>query len=158
MDPLLEALEGLLRTPRTSGGSLPEPDERQLRVATAILLVQTVRADDRVCHDEHRALGPALKRVLGLLETEADALVRLAEEEIAHSVSFKDVVAVIDRCSLDVKKKVVHALWRVAFADAELEGHEEYLVRKIAEHIHLSTADLLETKVRAREEFLGEDL
>ena len=53
---------------------------------------------------------------------------------------------------------VVHALWRVAFADAELASNEEYLVRKVAEQIELSTADLVETKLRAREEFLKEDL
>ena len=48
--------------------------------------------------------------------------------------------------------------WRIAFADAELAGHEEYLVRKIANQLGLSTADLVETKVRAREEFLRDGL
>jgi uncharacterized tellurite resistance protein B-like protein len=52
----------------------------------------------------------------------------------------------------------LEALWRIAFADAELAGQEEYLVRKIALQLGLSTADLVETKVRAREEFLREDL
>jgi hypothetical protein len=31
-------------------------------------------------------------------------------------------------------------------------------VRKVAEHLHLSTADLVETKVRGRETFLAEDI
>jgi hypothetical protein len=35
---------------------------------------------------------------------------------------------------------------------------QEYLVRKIAGRLGLSTADLVETKVRAREDFLREDL
>ncbi len=54
--------------------------------------------------------------------------------------------------------ELVEALWRIAFADAELAGQEEYLVRKIAGQLHLTTADLVETKVRAREGFLEEDL
>ena len=62
------------------------------------------------------------------------------------------------RCSADVKKKVVHALWRVAYADAELAGQEEYLVRKVSEHLGLATADLIETKLRARDEFLKDGL
>jgi uncharacterized tellurite resistance protein B-like protein len=113
-----------------------------------------VRADAEVRHDEHRALRHTLQRVLGLAETEADALVRRGEEDLERGVLFRELVSVLARCSSDVKKKVVHALWRVAFADAELSGHEEYLVRKLAEHIGLSTADLVETKLRAREEFL----
>ena len=52
----------------------------------------------------------------------------------------------------------MEALWRIAFADAELAGHEEYLVRKIAGKLNLTSADLVETKVRAREKFLEEDL
>lgn len=41
--------------------------------------------------------------------------------------------------------------------DQYMQGHEEYLVRKLAEHLRLSTADLVETKLRAREEFLEEE-
>ena len=53
---------------------------------------------------------------------------------------------------------MVHALWRVAYADAELAGQEEYLVRKVSEHLGLATADLIETKLRARDEFLKDGL
>jgi uncharacterized tellurite resistance protein B-like protein len=155
-DPILESLESLLRT--TDPAAPPVPDDTQIRAAVAVLLVQVVRADAEVRHDEHRALTHVLQRVLGLSEAEADALVRHAEADVAQGVLFRDVVTVVARCGDDVKKKVVHAMWRVAFADAELQGHEEYLVRKVAEQIQLSTADLVETKVRAREEFLKEDL
>lgn len=155
-DPLLQPLEDLLRGGAEAAS--PEPDEGQLKAAVAVLFVLLVRADAEVRHDEHRALERTLQRVLGLSEVEAQALVRHGEDDIAKDVLFRDVVAVLARCSPDVKKKVVHALWRVAFADAELEGREEYLVRKIAEHVELSTADLVETKLRAREEFLKDGL
>lgn len=154
-DPLIESLEALVG----AGPEQPmEPDDQQFRAAVAVLLVDVVLADGQIRHDEHRALGHALQRVLGLSEAQADALLRRGEEEMARSLSFRDVVQVVSRCSDDVKKKVVHALWRVAFADAELQGNEEYLVRKIAEHIGLKTADLVETKLRAREEFIREEL
>ena len=42
--------------------------------------------------------------------------------------------------------------------EPQLQGNEEYLVRKIAEHIGLKTADLVETKLHAREEFIKEEL
>lgn len=152
-DPLLRSLEELL----AGRADVPEPAPAQVKAAVAVLAVQVLRADEKVRHDEHRALGHALQRVLGLSEAEADALVRHGEDDVAAGVAFGDVIAVLRRSREDVRKKVVHALWRVAFADAELVGQEEYLVRKVAEHLGLTTADLVETKIRAREEFLESD-
>jgi len=45
----------------------------------------------------------------------------------------------------------VERLWRIAFADAELAAHEEYLVRRVSELLGLSTAGLVEARVRAKE-------
>jgi uncharacterized tellurite resistance protein B-like protein len=56
------------------------------------------------------------------------------------------------------RREIVLNLWRLAYADAELAGHEEYFVRKVALAIGLSNADLVETKVSARETFLREEL
>jgi uncharacterized tellurite resistance protein B-like protein len=151
-DPLLRALEELVAAPTPA----PEPD--QVKAAVAVLAVQVLRADREVRHDEHRALSHALQRVLGLDEAQADALVRHGEDDVAKGVAFADVIGVLRRCGDDVRKKVVHTLWRVAFADAELAGQEEYLVRKVAEHLGLTPADLVETKLRAREEFLEDEL
>ena len=155
-DPLLQPLEDLLRS--GAAAALPEPDEAQIKAAVAVLLVLVVRADAEVRHDEHRALARTLQRVLGLSEGEAQALVRHGEDDRRAGRPLPRRGGRARALPPDVKKKIVHALWRVAFADAELEGREEYLVRKIAEHLALSTADLVETKLRAREEFLKDGL
>lgn len=85
-------------------------------------------------------------------------MLRLAEEEALRSVPFATLIETINlSCTEDMKRKILHGMWGVAFADAELKGHEEYLVRKLAEQLRLSTADLVETKLRAREEFLEEE-
>jgi uncharacterized tellurite resistance protein B-like protein len=133
--------------------------ERRLQLAAAVLMVSVVRADFESRQDEHRVLERSLTRSLDLEDGEAAVVVRVAEEAIARGVRFP---MVLDRlaleCSADQKHRLVEWLWRIAFADAELAGHEEYLVRKIAGQLGLSTADLVETKVRAREDFLREDL
>jgi len=49
--------------------------------------------------------------------------------------------------------QLVEWLWRIAFADAEILAQEEYLIRKISELLGLSTADIVEAKVRAQEAF-----
>jgi uncharacterized tellurite resistance protein B-like protein len=132
---------------------------RQLQLAAAVLMVCVVRADRSSRQDEHRVLERALGRALALGAEEAAMVVRSAEEKIARGDSFAQTLARLDAgCTPEQKRRLVEALWRIAFADAELAGEEEYLVRKIAGKLGLSTADLVETKVRAREAFLREDL
>jgi uncharacterized tellurite resistance protein B-like protein len=133
--------------------------ERRLQLAAAVLMVSVVRADFESRQDEHRVLERGLARALDLPEDDAAVVVRVAEEAIARGVRFPAVLARLARdCSAAQKLRLVEWLWRIAFADAELAGHEEYLVRKVAGQLGLSTADLVETKVRAREGFVREDL
>jgi uncharacterized tellurite resistance protein B-like protein len=133
--------------------------ERKVRLAAALLMVCVVRADFEDRHDEHRALERAVERALGVSGHDAPALVRAAEEAMNEGLAFPVVVdRIASRCTTGQKRVVVEALWRIAFSDAELAAQEEYLVRKIVERLGLSTADLVETKVRAREAFLREDL
>jgi uncharacterized tellurite resistance protein B-like protein len=142
----------------TSDGAAMITD-RRLQLAAAVLMVSVVRADLESRQDEHRALALALTRALDLADEAAGVVVRAAEEAIARGVRFPSVLERLSlECSIDQKRRLVESLWRIAFADAELAGHEEYLVRKIAGQLGLTTADLVETKVRAREDFLREDL
>jgi uncharacterized tellurite resistance protein B-like protein len=151
---LLRAFTG---DPSTRPGP-PLPDERELQLAAAVLCISIMRADHECRQDEHRVLMRAIEHVLGLGEDDAARVVRTAEEVLAAQAPFEQFVKMIDRAySRERKCRVLEALWRVAFADAELAPHEEYLVRKVADLLHLSTADLVETKVRAREAFGRDD-
>jgi uncharacterized tellurite resistance protein B-like protein len=145
--------------PRATGDGAAVITDRRLQLAAAVLMVSVVRADLESRQDEHRVLARALARALDLTDDEAGVVVRAAEEALDLGVRFPPVLERLSReCSHDQKRRLVEALWRIAFADAELAGHEEYLVRKVAGQLGLSTADLVETKVRAREDFLREDL
>jgi len=134
-----------------------QPGEGELHVAAAVVLLQAALADHQVRMDEQRTLRPALKRALGLADEQVDALLRAAEDGAADR-PLHEMCRRLCAWPLDARKKLVHGLWRVVLADAELEAHEEYVVRKTAEMLGLSQADLIETKLRAREEFLAEDL
>jgi len=135
----------------------PAIPDRGLQIAAVLLMVGVVKADLQSHHDEHRALEGALARVLDLGREEAGVLVRAAEEALGRGASLASVAQRIAvACTQAQKQSLLTSLWGIAYSDAELAGHEEYLVRKIAYRLDLSTADLVEAKVRAREEFLEE--
>ena len=145
--------------PQAAGEGSAAITDRQLQVAAAVLMVSVVRADHDSRQDEHRALEEAVVQALDLDAETAAVVLRAAEDAIARGVCFAAILQNLEAdCSVSQKRRLVEALWRIAFADAELAGQEEYLVRKIAGHLDLTTADIVETKIRAREKFLAEDL
>jgi uncharacterized tellurite resistance protein B-like protein len=125
---------------------------RDLQVATTVLLVQILRADLQIHEEEIDTVIEALKQVLGLEHEEAGQLVRVASQRVRSSDALPRAAALLDQY-LTRKQRVelVEWLWRVAYADSELLAHEEYLIRKVAGLLTLSTADLIEAKVRAKE-------
>lgn len=154
---LLEAIQEFFDQYLEKGRSSPparHPQSREVRLATAALLLQMTRADFETSPEERQAVTKAVAQVLGVMPEAAREIVGRSEAGDPLSLPIRDLTRLIDENdSLEQKKQVVEWLWRVAFSDAQILAHEEYLVRKVADLLHLSTADLIETKVRAMEAF-----
>jgi uncharacterized tellurite resistance protein B-like protein len=135
------------------GVTSQEATEHSLRLATAALLVEITRADMETKDEELKTVTAAVKKTFGLSSEETTELIRMAEEEVAESVSFHQFTHLINKgFSYEQKKHVVELLWRVVYADSEMEKHEEYLVRKIADLLYVSHRDFIEAKLRARDD------
>lgn len=127
--------------------------EHALRLATAALLVEMTRADFHVESEERTAVHNALRRVFGLSAEETAELVELAEQDASGASSLFQFTHLIDtHFSPKRKAYVVEMLWRVAFADGVMDKYEEYLVRKVADLLHVSHQDFLQTKHRVQAE------
>jgi uncharacterized tellurite resistance protein B-like protein len=46
---------------------------------------------------------------------------------------------------------VIELMWQVAYADAEISAHENHLMRRIAELLHITHGDYIAAKMRAKE-------
>ena len=131
---------------RTLTGSEEEDGDRDhaIRLSTATLLVEVVRAD----YDEDLAEGAAvfdlLQGFFDLSEDETRLLIREAEQEADHSVSLQSFTRVLhERLTLAEKRSVIEMLWRVAMADSRLDKHEDHLVRKVAGLLYMPHSDLI---------------
>ena len=132
--------------------TLPEAPERALQLATAALLIEVSRADHQVTDGERRAVADAVTRTFSLTPEETAALIRLAEEETQTAVSMYQFTHLIDKGFTPAQKvRVVELLWRVAYADADKDKHEEHLVRRIADLLHVAHKDFIDAKLRARD-------
>jgi uncharacterized tellurite resistance protein B-like protein len=142
---VLKSLRDMLnRTLSDAEREDPEAREHALRLATATLLVEVVRADYEENLAENDVLFAQLKRFFDLNDDEALLLVREAEQEADHSVSLQGFTRLLhERLTLAEKHSVIEMLWRVALADDHLDKHEDHLVRKLAGLLYVSHADLI---------------
>ncbi len=118
--------------------------EHALRLATATLLIEVVRADYEVDVKEIDATIRQLRAHFDLTEDETLLLVKEAEKKADHSVSLQDFTRVLhEQLSEAEKHSVIEMLWRVALADDYLDKHEDYVVRKVAGLLYVRHNDLI---------------
>jgi len=130
----------------------PGAREHGLQLATAILLIEVMRADYQEDLTENEAVFEQVKRFFNLSEDEALLLVKEAETEADHSVELQSFTRLLhERLSLEDKHAVVEMLWRVALADDHLDKHEDHLVRKLAGLLYVSHSDLIRIRNTVRE-------
>jgi len=133
-------------------GNETETDEQSLRLATAALMIEMTRADFEVTDDERLAVDGVLRDLFSISDDEAKELARLAEAEVDNAACLFDFTRMVDQSfTQPQKQRVVEMLWRVAFADTEKDHHEEYLVRKIADLIHVSHEDFIKARHRVEQ-------
>ncbi|MCZ8129825.1 MAG: TerB family tellurite resistance protein [Steroidobacteraceae bacterium] len=115
-----------------------------VRLATAALLVETMRADFDATAVERGVLVDLLERHFGLTGAEADDLVAEAERAAEKSVSLYEFTRVLnDGLAPGEKLDVVELLWRTCLADGRLDHYEDHLVGKVAELLHVSRSDVI---------------
>jgi uncharacterized tellurite resistance protein B-like protein len=134
-----------------AAGATGGEERHTIEVATAALLVETVRLDGEIDETERAAAHRAVRAKFGLGEAEAATLIGLAEEEARDATGYYQFTSLINKqFSAAQKERVIELMWQVAYADAELSAHEQHVVRKIADLLHVPHRAYIAAKLRAR--------
>lgn len=144
-------ISGGPRRPDADAAPPPAPDPREVRIATAVLLLEVSAADHEVDARERRAATEALATAFGLSAGESAGLLAEATRRSAEAVSLYEFTRAVDRSfSLKQKATVIELLFQVAFADETLAGEEEHLIRQAAKLLHVPHAEFIAAKLRAQ--------
>jgi uncharacterized tellurite resistance protein B-like protein len=146
---MLRTLNDLLTALRPGPAAQPD-EEHAIQLATAALLIEVSRADAELGAEERRVVLDVLR---GRFSLTADELERLVELATAKSVEAHDLfqfTRVVDARFDDAQKlRIVEAAWQVAFADGRLCAHEDHLMRRVADLLHVPRAASMVAKLRA---------
>ena len=149
---MLRALKQLLSELTAPEASSPEGEEHRLQLATAVLLVEVMRAEGESHAGERDAVLSALRRKFTLTEEELAGLVELAEEKARTANDFFAFTSTLnDRFSHPQKVRMVEFMWQVAYADGDLTADENHLISKVAGLLHVTHGEYIAAKLHARQ-------
>jgi uncharacterized tellurite resistance protein B-like protein len=125
--------------------------EHMLRLAIGALLLEMTHMDGEVWPEQREAVETAVFEHLDLAEDETEELLELAEEERSESTDYFQFTSLINNhYTPEQKVRLVELLWRIAYANEDLHIHEEHLVRKIADLLHVPHSAFIAAKLNAR--------
>lgn len=127
-------------------------ERHTIELATAALLVEVNRVDGSADDAARAAVIAAVHDKFGLSGEEAQTLIALAEEEMRLANDYFQFTSLINRHFTQAQKqRVLELMWRVAYADQRLSSHEQHLMRRIAELLHVTHGDYIAAKLRAQQ-------
>ena len=150
---MLRALKNLIDSVTAAvPESSPAEQVHFLQLATAVLLVEVMRAEPELGVTERLAVVAALRRKFDLAEAELAQLIELAERTARTASDFHRFTSAInDGFDQDQKIRIVEFMWQVAYADGHLDAHENHLISKVAGLLHVTHGQYIGAKMRARE-------
>ncbi|MCP5150865.1 MAG: TerB family tellurite resistance protein [Ectothiorhodospiraceae bacterium] len=155
---MIERLKRILdaQLARVTTATADHERERGHRLAAAALLLETARADYDVDPSELAAAERAVRAAFGLDDAEAAELVELAEDRAREAVSLYEFTSAVNAAlEADQKSQLIQLMWEVAFSDGALDKHEEHLVRRVADLLHVPHREFIRTKHVAEERMRG---
>lgn len=147
---VLSSLFQSLAPAREAGTGIGAERDHALQVATAVLLVEVVRADGEISDDERRAVMDALRSRFDLTAEEQTDLFELAREKADQTHDLYTFTTELNRLLDEPERvRVFGMLWTAAFADGSPDAHEAHLLRRLADLLHIRHADAVGAKLRA---------
>jgi len=131
----------------------PRDLAHSLQLASAVLLVEVMRADPEVHDVERQAVMGSLRERFGLSDGEVAELLELAGETAKTAGDFFRFTSPINaHFSHPQKIQMIETMWRVAYADAHLGAHENHLIGKIAGLLHVTHGEYIAAKLHAKQD------
>jgi uncharacterized tellurite resistance protein B-like protein len=136
-----------------AAASDPAATEHALQLATAVMLVEVMRADPSFHAGEREAVLTGLRDKFVLSDDEAQRLTELAEDAARRATDlFTFTSRINERFDMPQKLRMIEHMWRVAYADGHLSAHERHVLWRIADLLHVPQGAYVNARMRAEKE------
>ena len=134
-----------------AGGPSAHLSHEQKQLAVAALLIEVAMADRIFDERELHKLNILLKQKFAISDAQINELIDLAKEESAEATSLHQFTQLVHQhCDDREKFELLVSMWELAYADAELDKYEEYVIRKVADLIYVPHSEFIRAKAIAK--------
>ena len=142
----LEAIRTFFQARLSHGPEEHRPD--RVAIAACALLLEIAHADG-LGPQEHESILRAVRSYLGVPEEDVREVLRFAEEARRESVDLYQFTRLVgESFSLEQRRGLVEAIWRVVYSDGVLSAVENQLARRIGELLGLQQPDIQAARER----------
>ena len=132
--------------------SEPQTEQVTLTVdeAAAVLLIEVMLADNDLDTRERNCICEILNRRLkaSLLEAEQCLTVAMTYQEQSNDL-YQFTRVINEAYGEHERYQLLVDMWRVAFADGELDKYEDHRIRRVCELLHLHHSHFIKAKSEA---------
>jgi len=127
------------------------PPEYTLQLATAVLLIEVMRSDAESTDEEQATILKILKTRFLLSDAQVAQLAKRGLKTSKAANDFHQFTSLINReLGKTERIRIIEYMWQVAYADKKISAHENHLMRKMADLLHISHGDYIAAKIRAK--------
>lgn len=135
---MLKKIQQFLESTFQEDHATEDNRERAIHLATAGLMVEVMRSDFDMADVERDTIRRLVTHEFGLSETDANDILNTAEQTHESASSLYPMVqTLINALSIEQRAGIVEHMWRVAFADGQLDKYEEACIRKVADLLYV---------------------
>lgn len=128
------------------------PHSHSIELASLALLIEVAKSDHDISATELDEIVSLAIKTFGISQAEQSTLLAQAKDVVKNATSLYEYTAVINEHYAEKQKyQLIHAMWRVAYADSHIDRYEEHLIRKIADLIYVPHVQFIEAKLNASE-------
>lgn len=125
----------------------------KLEIAACALLMEIANADEEFGEDERTKIVELMKKTFNLSEDEVLNIISKSEEEIKRSVSLYEFTDILNtNLNSDEKYAILKHLWRIAYADGNLDAYEDHYIKQISNNLHIYNHERIAAKLEVKEE------
>lgn len=120
-----------------------------MRQASVQLLLEVARSDTSIDDVERDAITRAILSKTDFSPAQIKDSLAESEQAVDKSISFHQHVRLVNE-QFDQTQKIqlIEQMWQVAYADGQLDPHEEAFIRQIADLIYLRHREFMQAKHR----------
>ena len=119
----------------------------EIELTAAVLAYEIARIDGDISSDELKILMEEIKIIAKKVGKKESEILEIIEIYSNDSVSFYEFVEDINKgYTKNEKLSLLEFMWRIAYADGNLDVDEEKLIRRLADMIKIKDIEVLKLK------------